>query len=88
MNTLTLFGSTFVLVFALGMQSLMVNRGYFVGAFVTSLLISVAQLLLLKFGPDAIGTEIVGYVLGGPFGIIAAMFAFQRWSKRKECHEQ
>lgn len=84
MNSMLLFGSTFVLVFALGLQSLMVNRGHFFGAFMNSLLISTAQLLLLKLGPDASGMEIAGYILGGPFGIVSAMYVFGRWSQNKK----
>jgi hypothetical protein len=84
MNSILLFVSTFVLVFSLGLQSLMVNRGHFAGAFLNSLLISGAQLLLLKLGPDAAGAEIAGYIFGGPFGIVAAMYVFGRWSKIKK----
>lgn len=83
MNTITLFSSTFILVFALGLQSLMVNRGHFIGAFMNSLLISTAQLLLLKLGPNATGMEIAGYIFGGPFGIVSAMYVFQYWSARR-----
>lgn len=86
MNAFTLFASTFILVFALGLQSLMVNRGHYLGAFINSLLISAAQLLLLKLGPDAAGLEIAGYIFGGPLGIVSAMYVFGRWSKRKASH--
>lgn len=79
MNTLILFASTYILVFALGMETLMVSRGHFLGAFFNSLLISVAQLLVLKIGPAAAGIEVLGYVLGGPFGIISAMYTYRRW---------
>ena len=81
MAALILFVGTFVLVFALGMQSLMVNRGHYVGAFVNSLVISAAQLVVLKIGPDAGCGEIVGYMLGGPLGILCAMHVFRRLIK-------
>jgi hypothetical protein len=84
MNALTLFVSTFILVFALGLQSLMVNRDHYIGAFLNSLVISAAQLLLLKLGPEATGAEIAGYLFGGPFGIVSAMYVFARWSKFKK----
>jgi len=84
MAALILFGGTFVLVFALGMQSLMVNRGHYVGAFVNSLVISAAQLVVLKVGPDAGGGEVAGYMLGGPLGIVCAMYVFRRWAKRED----
>ena len=88
MHTFLLFISTYVLVFALGMQSLMVNRGHFVGAFINSLVISASQLLLLKLGPDAAGAEIAGYMLGGPLGIVSAMYAYQRWATRPNFAKQ
>lgn len=84
MTAVLLFSSTYILVFSLGMQSLMVNRGHFIGAFFNSLVISVAQLVLLKLGPSAAGSEIAGYILGGPFGIVSAMYAYRRWSQAKK----
>lgn len=77
-----LFVSTFVLVCALGLQSLNVNRGHYWWAFFTSFLISAAQMVLLKLAPDATWLEIAGYMSGGPFGIVTAMH-LQPWLTRK-----
>jgi hypothetical protein len=75
MTALLLFVSTFVLVFALGLQSLNVNGGHYVAAFCTSFGIGAAHLVLYKLAPDASGLDIVAYLAGGPFGIITAMKA-------------
>jgi len=84
MGALYLFVGTFVLVFALGMQSMMVNRGHYLGAFINSLVISAAQLVVLKIGPDAGGGEVAGYMFGGPLGIVCAMYVFRRWAKKEK----
>lgn len=79
MTALTLFASTFALVFFLGLQSLAVNGGHRAMAFANSLAIGVSQLLLYKLAPDANGWEIAAYLSGGPFGILASMAVFRWW---------
>jgi len=78
MNEIYLFCSTFVLVFALGLQSLNVNGGYYVRAFLTSFVIGGANLVLYKLAPNATTTEIIAFLMGGPFGIVCSIFA-HRW---------
>ena len=74
MSTIALlFVSTFALVFFLGLQSLNVNRGHHVAAFVTSFGIGAANLVVLKLAPDASLMEMAAYMTGGPFGIVASM---------------
>lgn len=87
MTALTLFASTFVLVFTLGLQSQLVNRGHVVAAFINSGLIGSANLLLFKLAPDAAGIEIVGFLTGGPFGIITSMYAYRRFFSHKAKHQ-
>ena len=53
MTELALFVSTFGLVFCLGLQSLNVNGGYYVSAFVTSFAIGAGNLVVLKLAPSA-----------------------------------
>lgn len=77
-----LFSSTFLLVFFLGMQSLNVNRGHYVAAFFTSFGIGIGNLVLYKLAPHATGSEITAYLLGGPFGILAAMRSHDWLAKR------
>jgi hypothetical protein len=73
MNEIYLFVSTYVLVFALGVQSLNVNNGHVIAAFFTSFVIGAANLVLYKLAPNASPTEIMAFLIGGPFGIVSAM---------------
>jgi len=75
---LTLFASTFVLVFALGLQSLNVNNGHFIAAAVTSFVIGGGQMVLFKLAPDANWSQTAAFLSGGPFGIMASMWAHPR----------
>lgn len=74
MNALFLFSATFALVLFLGLQQMNVQGGHRLLSFATSLLIGVANLVILKIaaGPaDAVETG--AYLLGGPLGILASM---------------
>lgn len=77
MTALSLLASTFGLVFALGLQSQLVNNGHYVGAFVNSLAIGGCNLVLFKLAPDAAGLEVAAYLAGGPFGIVASMAVYR-----------
>ena len=78
MTELTLFASTFVLVFALGAQSINVNNGHYYAAAMTSFVIGSGQMVLFKIAPDASWSEIVAFLAGGPLGIMTAMWAHPR----------
>jgi len=73
-----LLASTFGLVFALSLQSKLVNNGHYVAAFLNSAAIGACNLVLFRLAPDATGLEIVGYLAGGPFGVIASMWVYRR----------
>ena len=75
MTELILFISTYVLVFGLGLQSLNVNNGHHMLAFITSFAIGSMQMVLFKLAPDASWSEIAAFLLGGPFGIVSSMWA-------------
>lgn len=77
-----LFGSTFAIVFALGAQSLIVNNGRYLAAFFNSILIGACNMVLLKLGPQAMPLEIVAFLLGGPFGIVSAMYVFRHLHRK------
>lgn len=81
MTALALFGSTLAVVFFLGWQSLNVNQGHYLAAFLTSFGIGISNLVLFKLAPDASGVEIVGYLCGGPVGIVASMATHRRWMR-------
>ena len=82
MTALLLLTSTFALVFCLGLQSQLVNNGHFAGAFVNSLAIGSANLVLFKLAPDATGWQVAAYLAGGPFGIVASMAAYRHFKRR------
>ncbi|WP_421885203.1 hypothetical protein [Methylibium sp.] len=82
MIALALFASTFVLVMALGIQSLNVNGGHRLLACATSFAIGAANLVVLKQMPGhTTGLEIAAYLSGGPAGIWCAM-ALHPWLVR------
>lgn len=81
MTALALFGSTFVLVFFLGLQTINVARGHYLPAFLTSIGIGISNLILFKLAPDANGLEIIAFLMGGPFGVVAAMWSHTRIAK-------
>ena len=83
MTALLLFISTFLVVFALGLQSLNVNNGHYIAAFFTSFFIGTANLMLYKMAPNATGAEIIAYLSGGPIGIICAM-RFYSWRRGRK----
>lgn len=82
MSALALFVSTYLLVMALGAQSLLVNNGRYVGAFFNSLAIGSFNLVLFKLAPEATGFEVAGYLTGGPLGIVSAMWLLRRYHRK------
>lgn len=85
MTALALLASTFALVFTLGMQSQLVNNGHYAGAFANSLAIGAANLVLYKLAPSATPIEMAAYLVGGPFGIVTAMWVYRtRWGVKKK----
>ena len=79
-----LFGSTFVVVFTLGAQSLLVNNGRYAGAFCNSIVIGACNLALFKLAPQATPGEMVAFLSGGPLGIVAAMWVFRHLHRKPE----
>lgn len=78
LNAVILFCSCFMVVFFLGLQSLCVNSGRRKLAFLNSFMIGLSNLALYKLTPSAEGIEIVAYLFGGPFGIVTAMWFFDK----------
>lgn len=81
MTALLIFGSIFVPVFALGLQSQNVNKGHYYAASLTSFAIAASNLVLFKTVPQAGTIEISAYLTAGPLAIIASMWAHARWMK-------
>ena len=84
MNALLLLTGTFALVFCLGLQSQLVNNGHYGAAFLNSLAIGSANLVLFKLAPDASGWQVAAYLVGGPFGIVASMAAYRHINRYKK----
>ncbi len=82
MTALALFASTYLLVMALGAQSLLVNNGRYLPAACNSLAIGSMNLVLFKLAPEASGAEIAGFLTGGPIGIVSAMWLLRRYHRR------
>lgn len=87
-HALLCFASTFVAVFALGLQSLNVNQGHYLAAAATSLAIGAGHIALYKFMPGANVVDIIAYLAGGVIGIVSSMW-FHRvakawWTRLKE----
>lgn len=75
MSELLLLLSTFGVVFFLGFQSLCVNSGYYWLTVMNSTLIGVFNLVLFKTAPNvASNMEVFCYIIGGPLGIVSAMW--------------
>lgn len=83
MTELLLYGSTFVTVFALGFQSLNVNQGRYIAAFLTSFVIGGSSLVLYRYLPQPTWTQVLAYLLGGSTGIVASMWMHKRTIGRK-----
>jgi len=84
MTALLLLASTFALVFALGLQSQLVNNGHYAGAFCNSLLISFAQLGALQVVHTHTAWDIAAYIAGGPMGIVASMYIYRTRIRRPQ----
>lgn len=88
MNAAILFGTTFVLVFALGVNTLSVNRDQYGIAFLTSFLISGSNLVILRTVPQGDLLEVAAYMLGGPFGIVASMWMHKRFLGKAKARKE
>lgn len=82
MLSLYLFLSTYLMVFLLVAQSLIVNNGLYLPAFINSIFIGGANLMLYKLAPNADGFEIVAFIIGGPLGNLSAMLLFKRLHRK------
>jgi hypothetical protein len=83
MTAAALFLASFGLVFLLGVQQLNVQGGHKAAAALTSVAIGLCNLVVLKVAPGPTNAlEVVGFLAGGPVGIVAAMVAHPILSRR------
>lgn len=79
MIELAIFGSTFLSVFALGLQSLNVNQGHYMAAGLTSFAISTGHIALYRYMPEASLGHLAAYYAGGITGITSSMWFHRRF---------
>lgn len=79
MNELLLFGSQFICVMLLVVQSINNNHGRQVLAMFTSIGIGITQIATFKLLPDANATEMLAWLAAGPAANVAA-----QWIKRHD----
>lgn len=84
MTEITLFGSAFVTVFALGFQQQNVIHRHFRSAALTSFAIGASQIYLWRTLPGADSAQIIATLLGGPVGITVAMWLHPKILKRRK----
>jgi hypothetical protein len=78
---LTMFGSSFSLIFLLGFQSQLVRDKKAALAFLSSSAIGALQLLIYKTSNSAGLIESIAYILGGSFGISTSIYSYSAFSK-------
>lgn len=84
MTHLALFASAFFTVFLLGFQQKNVHGDHYFAAVITSFGIGTAQILLWRLIPEATAGQIAATLIGGPTGIVAAMWLHPRVMKGKK----
>jgi uncharacterized membrane protein YfcA len=80
---LALFASAFATVFLLGFQQKNVAGNHYLAAVLTSFGIGTAQIFLWRLVPDANWTQIAATLMGGPIGIVAAMYLHPKLLKAR-----
>ncbi|KVW92637.1 hypothetical protein [Thiobacillus denitrificans] len=84
MTHFALFASAFFTVFLLGFQQKNVHGKHYIAAIVTSLGIGSAQIFLWQLIPDANATQIAATLMGGPIGIVSAMYLHPRLMRPRD----
>jgi len=79
-----MFAATYFSVFLLGLQSRNVNAGRYVAAVVTSLGISVANFMFVKFASTGDALAFVLSASGGCLGIASSIWFYENVVKREK----
>lgn len=83
LDILIMFGTCFLQVFLLGLQSKNVNQGRYAAAVVTSFGISVANFTFVKYAAGGSMTAFVSTSVGGCCGIAASIWFYKNFMERK-----
>lgn len=81
---LTMFGSSFGLIFLLGFQSQLVRDKKILFSFFSSAAIGTLQLLIYKSSSTAGLVESLAYILGGSCGIASSIILYSMLLERKK----
>lgn len=86
-----MFFSSLVVVFLLGLQSKNVNRSRYIAAAITSVGISVAQFMFVKYAVNGNWFVLVVSALGGAIGIVLSIYVhdhhIEKSSRKKLTHK-
>lgn len=82
-DALIMFGTSFLQVFLLGLQSKNVNQGRYGAAVVTSFGISVANFTFVKYAASGGYTAFALCSAGGCCGIAFSIWFYQKFMERK-----
>lgn len=83
MSGVVCFFSVYFVLLLLSFQSIAVNRGEFLSAFLAASGAGVCNALIMKFVPDANGIDLALYVAGAPLGVISGMWLHRHWRLRR-----
>lgn len=84
LTEIALFTSAYLTVFSLGFQQKNVVGGHFKAAALTSFVIGASQIYLWRTLPNADLSQIIATLLGGPAGIVSAMWLHPRIIKKPQ----
>ena len=81
---LVMFCTSFCSVFLLGIQSKNVNQSRYIAAIITSMGISIAQFVFVKYSASGDLTALAVMSVGGCMGIASSIFMHDTLAKRKK----
>jgi hypothetical protein len=79
-----MFASSFVVVFLLGLQSKNVNKSRYVAAAITSVGISVAQFVFVKYAANGNWLVLFVSALGGAMGIAFSIYVHDHHIEKRQ----
>jgi len=82
-TSITLFIGSFSLVFMLVMQQHAIHQEKYTQAFVNALIIGGLNLVAIRFGAAATGTEAMAFLCGGGAGTVFSMWVRKLMSDKK-----
>lgn len=81
----TMFISSLIVVFLLGLQSRNVNAGRYMSAVATSFGISVSQFIFVKYAAQGSYDVLAATAAGGCIGIAGSIYVYSNFMEKKKC---